>query len=149
MELTRLMTITVDVEEPISSHATPQGEVRVVPFVGGSFEAAQFRGRLLPGGTDWQRIRSDRVLEIRAHYMLETEQGERIEVLSEGIRAATPGVLESMARGDEVAPDRYYFRTFVRLNTAAERLAHLNSLLFVSIGERRKSRVRLEVYAVP
>ena len=149
MKLTRLMTISVDLHEIISTHATPQGEVRVVPFATGTFEAAEFRGRLLPGGTDWQRVRSDQVLEIRAHYMLETDQGERIEVISEGIRAAPPEVLESMARGDDVSADLYYFRTFVRFNTAAERLAHLNRLLAVSFGERRKSSVHLQLYAVP
>jgi hypothetical protein len=149
LNLTRLMTIDVDLEEPISSGVTPQGEVRVVPFGTGRFEAADFRGRLLPGGTDWQRVRSDNVLEIRAHYLLETEQGERIEVTSEGIRAAAPEVLERLARGDDVPADLYYFRTFVRLNTAAERLAHLNRLLAVSFGKRRKRSVHIDLYAVP
>ncbi len=149
MKLTPLMTISIDVHDTISGHATPRGETRVVPFASGTFEAAGFRGRLLPGGTDWQRVRSDNVLEIRAHYMLETDEGERIEVTSEGIRAATPEVLESLARGDRVPPDRYYFRTFVRFNTAAERLAHLNGLLAVSSGERQSNRVHLQLYAVP
>jgi hypothetical protein len=149
MKLTRLMTIDVDLHEPISMHATPQGEVRVVPFAAGRFEAAELRGRLLPGGTDWQRVRADGVLEIRAHYMFESDQGERIEVISEGIRAATQEVLESIARGDDVPADRYYFRTCVRFNTASERLAHLNRLLAISVGERRKSSVHLELYAVP
>ena len=149
MKLTPLLTITLDLHEPISGHATPQGEVRVVPFAGGTFEAAEFRGRLLSGGTDWQRVRSDDVLEIRAHYMLETDQGERIEVISEGIRAGTREVLESIARGDNVPPAQYYFRTFIRFNTAAPRLLHLNSLLAVSSGERRKNSVHLQLYAVP
>jgi len=149
LNLTPLMTIDVDLVEPVSSGVTPQGEVRVVPFGTGRFEAADFRGRLLPGGTDWQRIRSDGVLEIRAHYMLETDQGERIEVISEGIRVASAEVLERMARGDDVPADLYYFRTFVRLNTGAERLAHLNRLLAVSFGRRRKMSVHLDLYAVP
>jgi hypothetical protein len=149
VNLTRLMTIDVELHEILSSHETPQGEVRVVPFATGTFEAPEFRGRLLPGGTDWQRVRADRVLEIRAHYMLETDRGERIEVISEGIRAGSPEVLERIARGDDVPADHYYFRTFVRFNTGSERLAHLNRLLAVSFGERRKSSVHLQLYAVP
>ena len=149
MKLTRLMTIDVDLHEIISGHLTPQGEVRVVPFAKGTFEAEWFRGRLLPGGTDWQRVRSDKVLEIRAHYMLETDEAERIEVVSEGIRAAAPEVLDRIARGDSVPADLYYFRTFVRFNTAADRLAHLNRLLAVSVGKRRKSSVHLDLFAVP
>jgi hypothetical protein len=149
VKLTRLMTIDVDLYDAVSMQATPQGEVRVVPFATGRFEATDFRGKLLPGGTDWQRVRLDGVLEIRAHYMFETDQGERIEVISEGIRVATAEVLESIARGDHVPADRYYFRTCVRFNTAAERLAHLNRILAISVGERQTSSVHLELYAVP
>ena len=58
-------------------------------------------------------------------------------------------MLERFARGDDVPADLYYFRTFVRLNTAAERLAHLNRLLAVSFGKRRKRSVHIDLYAVP
>lgn len=150
MQLEPIMTITVEVPEILSAGKTPLGEVRLLPFGPGSFEGpGGLRGRLLPGGTDWQRIRADGVFEIRAHYMLETDQGERIEVVSEGIRHAAPGVLERIAGGEEVPPDQYYFRTAIRLNTAAERLAHLNRKLFVSSGERTHNSVYLTVYAVP
>jgi hypothetical protein len=143
------MSIDCEVHEPISARVTPQGEVRVVPFDSGRFEGTGMRGRMLAGGADWQRVRSDGVLEIRAHYMLETDEGERIEVKSEGIRVASPEVLERLARGDDVPADLYYFRTAVRLNTAAERLAHLNRMLLVSVGQRRKLSVHLDLYAVP
>ena len=89
------------------------------------------------------------MLEIRAHYLLETDEGERIEVISEGIRAGSPEVLDRIARGDDVPADHYYFRTFVRFNSGSERLAHLNRLLAVSVGERRRSSVHLQLYAVP
>ena len=94
------------------------------------------RGRLLPGGTDWQQVRADGVLEIRAHYMLETEQGERIEVISQGIRHAAAGRARTLEPRRAVSADQYYFRTHIRLNTAAPRLLHLNRMLAVSSGER-------------
>jgi hypothetical protein len=149
MQLAPLMTLTVEVEPIISAGPTPVGEVRVIPFRGGSFEGPELRGSLLPGGTDWQRVRSDGVLEIRAHYMLQTDRDERIEVVSEGIRHARPEVLERLARGEPVAAAEYYFRTHVRLNTAAPRLEHLNRMLVVSFGERRKDSVHLRLFAVP
>ena len=118
MQLSPLFTITVDVDPPQSAGVTPIGEVRLLPFRGGTFEGPGLRGKLLPGGTDWQQVRADGVLEIRAHYMLETEQGERIEVISEGIRHAAPEVLERLSRGEAVPADQYYFRTHIRLNTS-------------------------------
>jgi hypothetical protein len=149
MQLQPLMTLSLQVEPIVSAGPTPAGEVRVIPFTAGSFEGPDLRGKLLPGGTDWQRVRSDGVLEISAHYMLETDQGERIEVVSQGIRHARPDVLDRLARGEPVPASEYYFRTHIRLNSAAPRLAHLNRMLFVSFGERMKSEVHLQLYAVP
>src|SRR5690625_852875 len=97
------MTIDVSVQAPISAGPAPKGEVRVIPFTGGSVDGGtDFRGTVLPGGTDWQTVRADGALEIRARYMLETEQGERVEVVSEGVRDAAPEVLERLAAGEDV-----------------------------------------------
>jgi len=149
MQLTEVMRIDVAVEPPSTTGVTPLGETRVIAFEGGTFEGAELRGRLLPGGSDWQRVREDGVLEIRAHYMLETDEGERIEVISEGLRSGTPEVLARLAEGQEVPPGAYYFRTFIRLNTAADRLTHFNHRLYIGVGERRARDVRIVVFAVP
>jgi uncharacterized protein DUF3237 len=149
MQLSPLMNITVDLEEALSTGANPLGEVRLVRFASGTFEGNGLRGHLLPGGTDWQHVRADGVLEIRAHYLLQTERGETIEVISEGLRDASPDVAARMARGDAVDPAEYYFRTHIRLRTASERIAHLNRLLAVSSGARRARSVHLQVFAVP
>src|SRR5579863_10005014 len=146
MQLLPLMSITVDVEESVSAGVTPIGEVRLIRFTSGTFEGDGLRGRLLPGGTDWQQVRGDGVLEIRAHYLLQTELGETIEVISEGLRAASPQVSERMMRGEAVDPAEYYFRTHIRLRTASERIAHLNRLLAVSFGARQARSVHLRVF---
>jgi hypothetical protein len=74
--LDELLRITVTVREPIDIGSTPDGDVRVIPFEGGTFAFADgVSGRLLDGGTDWQRVRPDGVVEIRARYLLETEHG--------------------------------------------------------------------------
>ena len=150
MELIPLMTVEVGVVAPISAGQTPKGEVRVIPFTGGSFDGGpDLRGTVLGGGADWQTVRADGALEIRAHYLLETDLGERIEVVSEGVRDAAPEVLARLAAGDEVPADQYYFRTSVRFATAAERLMHLNSTLAVATGERQANLVRLRILRVP
>jgi hypothetical protein len=148
-QLKPLMVVQVELEPIVSAGATPSGEIRVVPFVSGTFEGAGLRGKLLPGGSDWQRVRADGVLEISAHYLLETDQGERIEVISQGLRHAAPEVMARLAAGEAVARDEYYFRTAIRLTTAAPRLTRLNQMLVVSVGERTKSAVRLELFEVP
>jgi len=149
MTLEPLMVVQVELMPIVSAGPTPSGELRVVPFVSGSFEGPRLRGTLLPGGTDWQRVRSDGVLEISAHYLLETDQGERIEVISQGLRYAPPAVMARLAAGELVPRGEYYFRTAIRLTTAAPRLERLNRILVVSVGERSKSAVRLELFEVP
>ena len=56
---------------------------------GPSPAATACAGILLEGGVDWQSVRPDGTLEIDAHYTLETDAGELIEVRSQGLRKAT------------------------------------------------------------
>jgi hypothetical protein len=149
MQLVPLMNVAVEVEEALSAGATPVGEVRLIRFTSGTFEGDGLRGRLLPGGTDWQQSRTDGVLEIRAHYLLQTDQGEIIEVISEGLRDASPDVVARIARGESVDPAEYYFRTHIRLRTASARIARLNRLIAVSFGSRQARSVQLRVFSVP
>ena len=143
------MVIDVSVQPIRVLGAFPLGERRVVTFAGGTFEGRDgLRGTIAPGGVDWQLARSDGVLEIDAHYLLVTDDDEPIEVRSVGLRKASPAVAERLARGDEVAPTEYYFRTHIRLATSAPRLAWMNDLLAVSTGERRADTVRIRVHEV-
>lgn len=145
LELEPLMTLDVRVARPTLA-ATPKGDVRLIPIVGGSFAGVEdLAGEVLPGGADWQTVRADGTLEICARYLLRTDRDELIEVVSEGVRHATPEVLDRLAAGEQVPADEYYFRTHVRLFTGSPRLDHLNHRLAVSSGERRAASVHLEV----
>ena len=129
---------------PSTSPAVP--ELRVVPFRSGSFVGPEVRGQVLAGGTDWQELGPDGTLDIHARYLLETEQGERVEVRSDGLRTAAPEVLALLASGQRVAPELVYFRTAIRLRTAAPRLSHWNRMLAFSRGDRRAESVHLTVF---
>ena len=143
--LRELLSIRVDVRPVVDLG----GGRRYVPFDGGTFEGRDgLRGTILEGGVDWQTARADGVLEIDAHYTLSTDAGERIEVRSTGLRKAAPEVAARLARGDDVDPDEYYFRTHVRFTTAAPPLSWLNDLLAVSTGRRDQSVVRIDVHEV-
>ena len=66
--------------------ATPYGERRIINILGGSVEGPRLRGRILPGGADWQIVRADGVVDLRARYTVETDSGGLILVNSEGYR---------------------------------------------------------------
>ena len=95
MELRRLLTIDVAVEPMVDLGEFPLGTRRVVTFYGGTFEGRDgLRGTIAPGGVDWQLARPDGVIEIDAHYLLATDDGEPIEVRSTGLRKASAEVAE-------------------------------------------------------
>jgi hypothetical protein len=120
----------------------------MVTILGGTFEGPDARGRIVPNGTDWQEVRADGILEIRARYLLETEEGDLIEVRSEGLRAASVETIARMDRGETVAAGEYYFRTAIRLATASKKLARYNDLLAVARGERRARSVIISAFEV-
>ncbi|CAM3030806.1 DUF3237 domain-containing protein [Sphingomonas zeae] len=58
----------------------PDGARRIVPIVGGSFQARSLRGIVLPGGADRQRLRGDGIRELDALYELRGDDGTLLTV---------------------------------------------------------------------
>ena len=146
-----LLTISVRADLPRTLGEFPTGERRFVAFTGGTFEGAagiDLRGSIAEGGDDWQTVRHDGTIELRAHYLLLTDRQEAIEVQSDGIRIMSADVLSRLGRGEAVDPAEYYFRTHIRLSTGAERLLHLNQRIAVSTGERGAGVVHVHVHEV-
>ena len=146
LPLAFLMRLAVDVGEPASMGAGPLGERRIIPIVGGTFEGPRLRGEVLPGGADWQIVRSDGVLDLDARYALRETAGGLVRVVSQGYRHGPPEVLAALARGEEVDPQRYFFRTTLRFETGAPTLQWLNRTIAVARAERKARRVLLEAY---
>lgn len=146
--LTFLAQLRCDVDAVLSLGASPMGERRVVPLVGGEVEGPAIRGRILPGGSDWQWSRSDGALEIAAHYVIGTHDGAYIEVQSQGLRHGPPDVLARLARGEPVASDEYFFRTLMRFATGHAAYEHLNRVMALASGRREARRVILDVWQV-
>jgi Protein of unknown function (DUF3237) len=127
---------------------TPNGERRMVAILGGRVEGDQLNGHILPGGADWQIIRSDGAADIKARYVVETASGGRVLITSEGLRHGPPDVLARLAAGEPVARKLYYFRTVMRFETADPTLDRLNRILALASGERQAKAVNLDVYEV-
>jgi hypothetical protein len=102
----------------------------------------------LPGGADWQVIRTDGTAELEARYTLETDDGALIYVLNRGIRSASKEVMGRLARGEKVHPREYYFRTTPVFETGAPKYQWLHRLVAVATGERLPDEVIITVYEV-
>jgi hypothetical protein len=144
---TPIFTIRAELADVRHFGQTPHGERRVVDILGGRVEGPRLQGRILPGA-DWQIVRGDGVTDLKARYDIETDDGARILVRSDGLRHGPPEVIAALARGEPVEAARYYFRTVMRFETAEPDLAWLNRILALASGARERRAVRLDVYEV-
>ena len=143
-----MFTISAELDAIRSIGRTPYGERRIINILGGSVSGPRLTGRILPGGADWQIIRGDGAADIKARYTIESDAGALIMVTSEGLRHGPPDVMASLARGDNVDPRLYYFRTVMRFETADPAVDWLNRILGLARGQREARSVRLDVYEV-
>jgi hypothetical protein len=143
-----IFTVEAGLDAMLNLGSTPYGERRIIGITGGTVHGAKLQGRILPGGADWQIIRSDGAADIQARYTIEADSGAHILVNSVGLRHGPPEVLAALARGDKVDPALYYFRTVMRFETADGELGWLNRILALAQGQREARSVRLDVYEV-
>lgn len=141
-----LFTLAVDVAPPVVIDAGEHGR-RYIPITGGTVSGG-LTGRVLPGGADWQVIWPDGRLDLEAHYAIEIDGHGTVEVRSQGVRHGPPEILAALARGDQIDPSLYYFRTAMRFQTAAPGLQRLNAIIAIAVGRREKSTVYLNVSEV-
>jgi small ligand-binding sensory domain FIST len=75
-------TVTLGAE--IAVGKTAQGERIIIPITGGTFSGPGIKGTILSGGWDWQLVRADGCRQIKADYMLLTDDGVVINVVNTG-----------------------------------------------------------------
>lgn len=140
--------LVVELSKPHEMGLSPAGTRRIIPIVGGSVEGPRINGRILDVGADWQTVLADGIIDLDARYGIETDDGAVIEVVSQGVRHASAEVAARMAAGEAVAPADYYMRTAIRLETGHAAYDWVNRSLFIALGGKVGSTVRLAVYRV-
>lgn len=113
-----------------------RGERFIVGILGGSFEGAGLRGRVLPGGADRQLLRPDGVKELDALYEMETHDGAVITV-------------HNRVLIEDPAPDGRYARSVVQFAAPEGPYAWLNRRVFVGTLQAlmpARDAVKISVY---
>jgi len=148
LRLEPLLSAEITLAAPLELGDTPHGRRRIIGITGGSFQGARLRGRVLPGGADWQVLRADGVAHLEARYTLETHDGALIYVRNEGYRHGPAEVMQQLVAGMPVDPALYYMRTSPWFETGDARYAWLNRLICVGSGQRKPASVILDIYEV-
>ena len=147
-KLTFAFELRAQVAEPTEVGQVPHGRRRIVQILGGTFEGPGIKGRIVPGGADWQLIQPDGFSELDTRYTLETDKGQIVYVQNAGIRHAPPDVMKRLLAGETVDPALVYFRTVPKFETSAPDLQWLARSVFVGTGERYPSDVRIRFWRV-
>ena len=122
------------------------GRRRIVEITGGTFEGPGIKGKVRPGGADWQIVRADGFTELDTRYTLETDKGQIVYVQNPGMRHAAPDVMKRLLAGESVDPALVYFRTVPKFETASPDLQWLTRAVFVGLGERYPNDVRIRFF---
>ena len=131
-------TIFATIEGVLNVGATATGMIRAIPITGGEVVGDNIRGRVIPGGADWQRTRPDGVTEIEATYAIELEDMTLVKIINRGL-IAPPATEGSPA----------YFRTAIEFTAPNGPHQWLNEAIFLcSAGGApgRPGAVQVDVY---
>jgi len=123
-----------------------KGGRRIVPITGGEFSGPNFRAEVLPGGADWQILRTNGVAELEARYTLRTDDGVLIYVRNHALRHGSAAAMAALAAGRPADPTSYYFRGATFFETSAPRYAWLTKHIVVCTGEREPTCVKLKFF---
>lgn len=145
--LEHVLTLDVEIADPIEIGETGNGQRRIIPITGGTVDG-RIEGEILDAGADFQLHRIDRATELVAKYAFETAEGSRVYVENRGIRYASPETSKRLREDKPVDPDEVYFKTVPTFETADPDLEWLTEKVFLAAGTRQPDGVTLAVYAV-
>jgi hypothetical protein len=140
--------LSIQVDKPQEVGRVFGAQRRVIPILGGDVTGDGWRGRILPGGADFQLIASDTVAQLDARYVVETDAGDRIFVMNRAVRSAPAEITAKLIRGEPVDPALVYFRCAPVFETGSKALAWIHERIFVGTGVRHPDRVEIRVFAV-
>lgn len=140
--------LSVHVDKPQEVGQALHGVRRLIPILGGEVQGQGWTARVLPGGADFQLIVNERMAELDARYVIETDGGDLIYVQNRAVRTAAPEVMAKLVRGEPVAPESVYFRCSPSFETASTSLGWISERLFVGTGARYPDRVVMRFFEV-
>ena len=147
-ELRHVCDIDVSVDAIRDLGPMPHGRRRIIPILSGTVNGERLQGEVMPGGTDWQYVRGDGVVELEARYSIKARDGAEIIVINRGMRRAPPEIMDRLSRGQPVDPALVYFRTVPVFEAPAGPHQWLNESVFVGTAARFPDHVQIRVFEV-
>ena len=145
--LVHVCDVAVSIDAPVDIGHSPMGLRRMIPITGGVVSGPLLRGRVVPGGADYQLIVADgTTAHLDARYVIEAEDGARIFVHNTAVRYASRDDSLRIMQGLPVAPEAVYFRCQPRMEAISAAHDCLNHCMLVGTGVRRPDGVYLSFF---
>lgn len=140
--------ITALIGTPLTGGIGRLGQRRLIPITGGTVQGPRLRGRVLPGGADYELIRPDGNSRLEAHYGIEAEDGTPIYIVNRGLYVASADVTARLDAGENVPPAEYYLRAAPVFDAPSGPHGWLSDHLFVSTCRFTPQAVTIRVFLV-
>jgi hypothetical protein len=148
LELDFAFEIVAELSAPLDHGPGRHGHRRINPIIGGSVTGPRLNGRVLPGGADYEWVRTDGSSVLQAHYVLEATDGTPIYIHNKGLFIASPEILRRIDAGEAVEDDFYYFRCSPIFEAPEGKHGWLSDRIFVGKGMFKQSHVIVKVFQV-
>ncbi|KAI0470402.1 hypothetical protein GGR56DRAFT_678739 [Xylariaceae sp. FL0804] len=129
--------------------AGPYGDRSTVIFKGGRFEGPRLRGEILPGGGDWEIVRTQgdiQTAHLNTRYNLVTHDGAAIYLQTTGTRTGPRSILEKLGEDTSITADQFRMRLHLTMETGDPRYSWVNSGVFIASSGRVGSQVIYDAY---
>ncbi len=138
----------VTLAPPVEQGEADGGRKRFIAITGGTVSGPKLTGTVLAAGGDWQVIEPNGLTRIDTRYLLKAADGTVIEISNPGVRTATADVIDRLAKGEDVDPGAYYFRTTPSFKVANGPYEWLRRSVFVARAIRKPDHVLIDFYEV-
>jgi hypothetical protein len=146
--LTYVFSLRAELAAPVEHGEIDGKRKRFIGVTSGTVYGPRMQGKVLSGGGDWQAIAPGGLTEVYARYSIQASDGTVIGVINAGVRTAAPEVIDKLARGVEVDPSLYYFRTTPTFDVRPGPHEWLRRKVFVARGIRKPDHVIVDFYVV-
>lgn len=84
LEAELIMELTVEIAPMQEVGYTREGFLRVIPITGGIVSGPNIKGKVIPGGADWNTILDEERNHVWAKYTIQTDDGYFVSIDNEG-----------------------------------------------------------------
>lgn len=108
LEAELVLELTVKIAPVQEVGQTGQGNLRIIPIMGGIVSGPYIKGRVISGGADWNTVIDDTRNHVFAKYALQTDDGVYISIENEGYTDKRPDAVIRTVPRFEVDRDSKY-----------------------------------------